>query len=286
MLSKSLIHVLKHTRPRALTTRELKRAVKPLVKISQRSWTAVFSETLEELIKEEQVSRLILLPEDPKYKEITRFTIKGCTSLEIATSLKTNGYLSHATAAYLHGLTDNVPTVYYINREQSAKPPSVLAPTQSSINRAFQSKQRMSRFVFYGSGARYFLLSGKHTKRLGVETVQGPDGTDYQVTGIERTLIDCVVRPAYAGGIVQVLEMFEQARDQIDSKKLLRTLKLLDYQYPYHQSIGFLLEKAGFPAKETQHFLNLGTDVDFYLSYNMKDTALNSKWKLFTPKGF
>jgi len=273
-------------RPRAFLARELESFVKPFLAASKLSPREAWKVTLQELLEAQTLRKLELLPEDARYKPISRYIATGCTSLEIASSLKPSGFFSHATAVFLHGLTDVVPKVFYVNQEQSPKPAPSSPLRQSTIDQAFQRKQRMSRYIFHDDNARYVLLNGKNTKRLGVISVTGPDGSTYQVTDLERTLIDCVVRPAYSGGLVQILEAFEQAKGKMDCKHLFNTLAKLDYRYPYHQAIGFLLERAGFSAKEIKPFHDLGQDFHFYLSYGTKNPILNQDWNLYIPKGF
>ena len=273
-------------RPRAFLLRELEGFVKPFLAESSLSPRAAFEMTLEELLEAKTLRKLELLPEDPRYKPITRYTANDCTPLEIASSLKSSGFFSHATAAFLHGLTDVVPKVFYINHEQSPKPAPASPLRQSTIDNAFQRKQRLSRYIFRNDSARFVLLNGKNTKRLGVISMTGPDGSKYKVTDLERTLVDCVVRPAYSGGIVQVLESFEQAGGRLDCKRLSKTLAKLNYRYPYHQAIGFLLERAGFTTKDTKPFKDLGQEFSFYLSYGVKNPVLDRSWNLFIPKGF
>ena len=94
------------------------------------------------------------------------------------------------------------------------------------------------------------MISGKNTNRLGVEEIVGPNSERLQVTNLERTLIDIVVRPAYAAGIIEVIKAYRAAKDRMSVNKLLEILKKLDYVYPYHQAIGFLMQQAGYPQEK------------------------------------
>jgi predicted transcriptional regulator of viral defense system len=67
---------------------------------------------------------------------------------------------------------------------------------------------------------------------------------------MERTFMDIVVRPAYAGGINQLANAYKQAVARIDVDHLIKLLKKMDYVYRYHQSIGFLLERTGAAESE------------------------------------
>ena len=100
---------------------------------------------------------------------------------------------------------------------------------------------------------------------------------------LTEPFIDIVVRPAYAGGINQVADAYKQAVARIDVDHLIKLLKKMDYVYPYHQSIGFLLERAGAAENECRRLTQLGTQFDFYLDYKIKNPAYSKKWRLYYP---
>ena len=75
-------------------------------------------------------------------------------------------------------------------------------------------------------------------------------GETLDSTDLERTLIDIVVRPAYAGGLLNVMEVYKKVAHTVDIAHLTDLLRTLNYLYPYAQSIGFLLERAGRSANE------------------------------------
>jgi hypothetical protein len=127
-------------------------------------------------------------------------------------------------------------------------------------------------------------VNGKNTQRLGVEEIRGPNSELLEVTNIARTLIDIAVRPAYAGGIFEVLKAYRAARKMVSPDQLLLILKKLDYLYPYHQAIGFLMETAGYPAVICAKCRALGLDFDFYLAHAMNDPEYTKSWRLYYPK--
>lgn len=133
---------------------------------------------------------------------------------------------------------------------------------------------------------KFVVVNGKRTDGLGVEDVVGFDGEVLRATNIERTLIDIVVRPAYAGGISHALDAYIGARDTVSVNRLNALLTKLDYIYPYHQSIGFLMEKAGYKESQLELMRKKGLKYDFYLAHAMKDTDFNKDWRLHIPRGF
>jgi hypothetical protein len=215
-----------------------------------------------------------------------RYTWGTVSPWLLAQSLRDGSYLSHGSAVHLHGLTDQNPRTVFTNREQSVKPSSATTITQEALDRAFEREQRQTRFIFRTADWRYVLLNGKNSGGLEVGTLTGPSGETLQVTKLERTLIDIVVRPAYAGGIYQVLEAFKGARDRVSTNVLLATLRRLGHAYPYQQAIGFYMERAGYPEQSLKLVERLGTPFDFYLNYGVGKAAYSSRWRLFHPEGF
>jgi predicted transcriptional regulator of viral defense system len=128
------------------------------------------------------------------------------------------------------------------------------------------------------------ILNGMHTGQLGVIAFQGPDGENIRVTDIERTLIDIVVRPGYAGGVFEVLNAYKLAKDKVSINRLAAKLKKLDYIYPYHQAIGFYLERAGYKKSSIELMQKFEIKYDFYLTHQMIYPDYSSKWQLFFPK--
>ena len=218
------------------------------------------------------------------YKDVERIIVPSLqpTPYHYALSLRRKTYLSHGSAVHLLGLTQQQPRTIYVNKEQSAKPIPQGSLTQESIDRAFSRPQRRSNYVFRIDDTQIVLLSGKATSKAGVIV---EESLNVPITSLERTLIDITVRPRYAGGVFQVLQAFMQAIDDINVEKMLKLLRLLDYRYPYHQALGFYLERGGADATALGQFKELGIDFDFYLDYSMGSTEYDESWKVFYPLG-
>lgn len=239
------------------------------------------SEFLSFLIDNEIIREItIKLPN----RIMKKYTFGNVSNYEIALSINKNSYLSHYTAMFLHGLTDNVPKVIYTNMEQAKK--SVAIPNQiliqENIDRAFSRPMRKTNNIAKLKDFNVILLNGKNVDRLEVINIEINE-KKLPITSIERTLIDIVTRPDYSGGTLETLNAYEEARGRFSTGRLIATLNKMNYTYPYHQAIGFYLERAGYDEKILKRFDKLDKQVDFYLTYQMKEKSYSNRWKLYYP---
>ena len=221
------------------------------------------------------------------YTPLTRYVWGEVSVYRLAAALWKGAYLSHGSAVFLHGLTDDIPKVIYVNKEQGPKPAPSGGLTQERLDMAFSRPQRSSAYVLPVGDYRIVMLSGKNTGRLEVGEIPDPaEGVHMlPVTRLERTLIDIVVRPAYAGGVTHLLDAFRGSKDRVRIPVLVATLRQLGYVYPYHQAIGFLLERAGVEPARLLPLREMRLEFDFHLAHGMKERDFDPTWRLYFPKG-
>ncbi len=223
---------------------------------------------------------------DFPYRLAHRYTWGAVTTFELVQSLNEESYFSHYTALHLHGLTEQIPKTIYLNIEQPQKAGGGTL-TQAGIDRAFKGKCRTSTNVARYQDRTICLLNGANTGHLGVIDMRAPEGSSkIRVTNVERTLIDATVRPIYTGGVFEVAKAFEAARDRVSSNKLAAYLRKLNYTYPYHQSIGFYMQRARYKPAQLALIRQFDMEYDFHLDYHTKGTEYNQEWRLHIPKGF
>lgn len=221
---------------------------------------------------------------NPQKTEHIRYLINSPSPFSIALSLRSRSYLSHGSALFLNGLSDQVPENIFVNKEQSEKNWSNEL-TQEGIDRAFKNKGRQSNYIWSWKEYRFTLLNGKNTGEYGVIDLKLETGEKVRTTNLERTLVDIVVRPTYSGGTKNLIEIYRRAIGWVSAKQIIKTLKKLNYSYPYHQSIGFLMERAGFEKNEYEQLKRLGMNFDFYLDYKIKNKQYDKNWRIYYPKG-
>lgn len=252
-------------------------------RLAQNTNAKAFAEFLVEVGKLQELH--FPFPHRPE----TRYVWGHVPLLEVIGSLKEEGYFTHYTAMRIHGLTEQLPKTIYLNHEQRPHAQSSEL-AQRSIDIAFKAKPRISNNMIEFGDVRICLVNGMHTGALGVveENAVYDDNQParVRVTNIERTLIDIAVRPVYAGGIAEVLKAFQQAREQASVNRLAAMLQKLNYLYPYHQAIGFYLQRAGYSAANLDLMRQFPMEFDFYLTHQMGETEYVPDWQLHIPKGF
>ena len=211
--------------------------------------------------------------------------------LKVLLHISQNIHFSHYTAMQMHGLTEQVPKSIYLTDERTTETgPSNSSVTQAQIEAAFIGPPRKSNNWIELADNRIYLLSGSHTNHLGVVTQEVSDGSANKMvarlTGLERTLIDIAVRPFYAGGIFEVAKAYETAKGEVSINKLTAMLRKLDFTYPFHQAIGYYIERAGYKSPQIDLLRSIPIEQDFYLTHEMAKTSYIKAWRLFVPQGF
>lgn len=252
-------------------------------RLAQRTTTQKF---IEFLVANSKLKRLDFpFP----YRSENRYVWGDVHLLEVLLTLKPNAYFSHYTAMRMHGLTEQVPKTIYLNHEQHLGPQR--APLeQGRIDAAFSRRPRVSQNSIEFGDIRICLINGSNTNQLGVipesVTYDSDQIIKVRLTNIERTLIDITVRPIYAGGVAEVLKAFRLAKDQVSVNSLAAILQKIGYGYPFHQAIGYYLERAGYKDSLLDHFRRFPLEYDFYLTNQMDEKDYIKEWRLFVPKGF
>lgn len=209
--------------------------------------------------------------------------------LQALLHVKENSYFSHYTAMRWLGLTEQVPNTLYLSHERPGPSANRSELNQEAIDGAFRSPPRISQNIAQFGDWRVALISSAQAGDEGVvQDVQSGYGapTTVRFTNMERTLIDAVVRPSYSGGVGEVAKAFEMAQDRFSANALAFMLRRLDYNYPYHQAIGFYMERAGYRGRQLERFKKLPMPLDFYLTHGMDQTRYVRDWKIHVPANF
>lgn len=250
-----------------------------------------YTKFIEQLERREIInSVLIELPKGDVTRRYVLSDVPQLNPIEIALSLNPGSHVSHGSALYLHFFQENLSEDIYITKEQSVKPDYSSPLNQERIDHAFSRKMRSTNqiaiFSYKKKEYKVHLLNGKNSKNAGVKFIDTKLFSKGVVvaTSLERTLIDCVVRPAYAGGNTMIIKALEKALKEnlyIDQDKLIELLKKLNFKYPYQNSLGYFLKETGHPYQKIKSEVN--KKVVFYLDYEMKNKSKNEEFSLYVP---
>lgn len=260
-------------------------------------WRLAQNTTLREFssfMEEKSDLRRITLPFPQQ--AVSGYTWGDVPLWETLLGLVKDSYYSHYTAVRIHGLTEQLPKTVYLSHEKhrgesSRREAPPLYP-QEKIDEAFQKPPRMSsnQAELEEEGVRVMLLETAYHEGLGISTGEVNFGGErplrLRYTSLERTMIDIVVRPFYAGGVFEVAKAFENAKGQLSVNAMRAMLKQLRFGYPYHQAIGYYLERAGYRSSQVELFRREPMERDFYLTHAMGRTTYTSRWRLHVPEGF
>ena len=238
-----------------------------------------------EFIEEYEIVKKVEL-NFPNRKE-NRYLTKSISDYSLLLSLSSSSYFSHLTAAYLNHLTNEEPKTVYVNTEQSRKNNYINELEQLSIDTAFKNAARTSKNMIKLNGKTIYHLNSKYSNCLGViSSNRILKNEELKFTDLERTLIDITVRSQYAGDVKNVLALFKNAAADINIDKIVTYLKKLKYAYPYHQSLGFYLQRAGIDEIKLKDFKGMNMEFYFYLCNEIEEPAYSKEWKLYYPASF
>jgi hypothetical protein len=65
---------------------------------------------------------------------------------------------------------------------------------------------------------------------------------------------------------------------------MLKLLETFDYTYPYHQSVGFYLNRAQYNQEDQQLLKTKEVKFNFYLSHALRNPAFHPEWKIYFPQ--
>ena len=263
-----------------LGNRQLKKLLQNVIHLKFHEVNITIDELKSFLIEESQLHKITF--QTPRMETV--YTWGVIDEYKLLIVLRPNGYYSHLTAMYLHKLVDYEPENIILNNEQRARLVNG-SLEQGRIDNAFRNRQRITTARTVYGGKTYWLLNGKQTGNYGVIRMVTPKNVEIPVTNIERTLIDITVRPAYAGGVASVIQAYRRAQPNVSIVELSKTLRSLNYIYPYHQSVGFYVDMAGnYNDDDIKEFLDFQPfEYDFYLDYEIQNPTYSKKWKLYYP---
>jgi predicted transcriptional regulator of viral defense system len=115
---------------------------------------------------------------------------------------------------------------------------------------------------------------------FGTKKIWIDDFHKVQCSDLEKTIIDCLFKPDYAGGIVEVAKAIFMSSDQIKYERLLEYIKRFKSQAVIKR-LGFLLELLGIPNPIIELLLEEKTASYILLDPELpKSGKMISRWNI------
>ena len=168
----------------------------------------------------------------------------------IASELVNPYSISYWSALNYHGLTEQIPNTVFI-----------------------QTTSRKKKRDINILGVRYLIIKISKTKFYGHEN-HWVEGQQITITNKEKTIIDCLERPEYSGGIIEVAKALNN--EELDYNQLSRyALKMKNSGVV--RRLGYLCDQLSIPIELPP----INTNSYLYLDPTMpKKGTPNSKWRL------
>jgi len=163
---------------------------------------------------------------------------------------------AYLTAAYLHGILEQVP--------QSVQ----IAVTNQRRELRLSESQRV-RFVAVLSRNFFGAQELRYGERL------------LKVTDLEKTVLDCLDRLDLAGGLTQAVDILRAASDKLDGKKLLDYAKRLGNR-SLQERLGYILERLRLFPNVADALSALKHPVPCLLDpQGLREGRVNDRWHLW-----
>lgn len=204
---------------------------------------------------------------------------------DLHNAVSSRAFLSHFTAALIHGLTDEVPKILYISDPQKPKQRRRSPLEQDAILRAMSRPARVTTDRAELDGLVCVRLTPVVPEGLVVAREIESSRSRLRVSTIERVLIEAVLAPGRCGGIESVLQIYRAAATSgVSTNALMRLLRGHDLLYPYAHAVGWLMEMAGFGPRALSVVRREMSPLDFFLVRGERASmSYNSTWRIYVP---
>ncbi|HRE50160.1 MAG TPA: type IV toxin-antitoxin system AbiEi family antitoxin [Flavitalea sp.] len=121
-----------------------------------------------------------------------------------------------------------------------------------------------------------------HNKRhfFGYKKMWADNFNKVRCSDLEKTIIDCLFKPNYAGGIVEITKAINLSREKISYEKLLKYVKQFNSQAVIKR-LGFLLEILEINTNITDELRDLRSNSYAILDTELpKDGKYISRWRI------
>jgi predicted transcriptional regulator of viral defense system len=152
--------------------------------------------------------------------------------------------------------------------------------TQPSLTEMIVTNHQLKPAIVKVRGVAFQFIYHNKTHFFGTTEVWVDSFNKVMCSDLEKTFVDCLFKPEYGGGIVEIGKGLYQARKALDFEKLLEYCKRFDSQAVIKR-LGFLLEVLkigdaiieGLQALKTSSYILLDTEME-------KEGKSFSRWSI------
>ena len=151
--------------------------------------------------------------------------------------------------------------------------------TQPSLKEQIVRERHKTETVVL-KGVEFQLIYHNAKHFFGVRKVWIDSYNKVPCSDLEKTVIDCLYMPAYAGGIVEVAKALWMAREKLDYDKLLEYAKRFDSQVVMKR-LGYLLDKLGIQTDIIEQLSGLRSAAVSPLDTEVPNAGkISTKWSI------
>jgi len=171
-----------------------------------------------------------------------------------STLLNKNNYsIGYWSALHHHGLTEQIPNIVFIQTNERKKKTNIK--------------------VF---GLNYKIIRIKKEKIFGIQKLWFED-KPINITEREKAIIDCLDKPQYCGGVIEVFKALNNIKDEEYSKEKLVNYALRMNNSGIARRLGYICDyvgiSIGIPKPNARNYLYLDPTMP-------KQGKPNAKWRL------
>ena len=152
--------------------------------------------------------------------------------------------------------------------------------TQPSLTEMIVTNHQLKPAVIKVRDVTFQFIYHNKAHFFGTSEVWADSFNKVKCSDLEKTFVDCLFKPEYGGGIVEIGKALYQARTTINFEKLLKYCKRFDSQAVIKR-LGFLLELLSIGESIIEKLQGLKTDSYVLLDTEMtKDGKSLSRWSI------
>jgi predicted transcriptional regulator of viral defense system len=173
-----------------------------------------------------------------------------------------------------HTLAQYLADDYYIGYYSAMQIHSLI--TQPSLIEQIVVNRQMKPSVQEIKDVKFQFIYHNQEHFFGYKNIWIDNFNKVACSDLEKTFVDCLFKPDYAGGIVEIAKAIHKSKDRIDYSKLLEYVKAFNSQSVIKR-LGFLLELLEIKQQLIEELRGIKTDA-----FTLLEPGLSKEGKMIT----